>query len=106
MAAVDATVAGESQVPVVSRLLYPCLSAQRGECHLVLNFVENEERDFPLTSIFVPGRPLAQLVLVALVQHYLHDALGKLNVLLLSSHDLQQLLFIAVGFLGELLYLL
>ena len=106
MAAVDTAVAGESKVPVIARLLHSCLGAQRGEGHLVLHFVEDKERDFPLACIFVPSGPLAQLVLVTLVQHYLHDALRELYILLLSSHDLQQLLFIAVGFLSELLYLL
>ena len=98
--------AGKGHTTIAAGLLHALLRPYRWKGNLIADFLQYEEGYRPIAAILVPRRPVTQLVLVALIKHDLHDSLVELDVFLLRADDLQQLFFVVVRLLRQLLYLL
>ena len=96
----------ELKLTFISRLFNSSFGTYSRKGGIILDLVQNEEGNGPLSSIFIPIRTLSQFVKVTLVEHYLDEVLIEFYVLFLHADYVQKLSFVVVVFLGQSLDLL
>lgn len=91
------------QLSLVLRLINTRLRINTRERYVFALGIEREQRNSPVASFVVPLRSLVQFIQFILRQQNTHDLVAEFDSLLLATNNIEQLAFLLLMFLSEVL---